>query len=446
MKVKNKGVCFFIFKIEILFLFILTCFILRIKSVSRSQKRVATTQVHTSVDISRNEVSGAPAITKTDTLRGNIMLKVKSYVILRFVSSVGFYQSIRDTAWIYALLKTKNKLSESKFFLCFFSVENHVSFLFTNYTVDISSFNNRRMEKRLTTASLRCRMGPSGGNKNGRRFPSWLIGTQQQTHTYSRPSFQTWSGKRIRHYCFLRAPPPLLHPDVWVCVSVWIRKTEQKAGYVYVKIYFDQCLLRNWCASSSINRTDTTKTSVCKYSPQTMWYTVICVYTCLKSWEQWAFIHTWGFDNSPSKADMSVQHILYLLLTHIWAEVSADPLSLMAWHVYRPWSSVVILSIWRLPSFAITIPKNGGVGSRLQKRLTRWRHNLWFLPDPSCRSCSSLYQVMVGGGTPRDGQLRVRDALTLTVQSVRLPSSTGGSRAEKKHTNTTGTWVWACRQ
>lgn len=39
----------------------LTCFIFRMKSVIKNQKRAATTQVQVRVGISRNELSGAPA-------------------------------------------------------------------------------------------------------------------------------------------------------------------------------------------------------------------------------------------------------------------------------------------------------------------------------------------------------------------------------------------------
>lgn len=41
-------------------------------------------------------------------------------------------------------------------------------------------------------------------------------------------------------------------------------------------------------------------------------------------------------------------------------------------------------------------------------------------PDPSDRARSSLYQVTVGGGIPREGQRRISELLTLTVQSVRF--------------------------
>lgn len=61
---------------------------------------------------------------------------------------------------------------------------------------------------------------------------------------------------------------------------------------------------------------------------------------------------------------------------------------------------------------------------------------LFFLPDPCVRACWSLYHVTVGGGTPWDGQWRVTELLMLTVQSVKLVSSTGGSRTEDTHTHT----------
>lgn len=55
-------ICFIIAENKFLLL-PLTCFSLRMKSVSKSQKRVATTQVQVSVGISREEASEAPAQT-----------------------------------------------------------------------------------------------------------------------------------------------------------------------------------------------------------------------------------------------------------------------------------------------------------------------------------------------------------------------------------------------
>ncbi|MEQ2161591.1 hypothetical protein GOODEAATRI_011014 [Goodea atripinnis] len=47
------------------------------------------------------------------------------------------------------------------------------------------------------------------------------------------------------------------------------------------------------------------------------------------------------------------------------AELSADPLSLVARHVYMPWSSTVILSIWRVASCADKTMPDKGSGKRL---------------------------------------------------------------------------------
>lgn len=92
----------------------------------------------------------------------------------------------------------------------------------------------------------------------------------------------------------------------------------------------------------------------------------------------------------------------------------------------------------------------------------RWEHKLldtriqfaplcffffFFLPDPWDRACSSLYHVMVGGGTPSEGQLRITELLTLTVQSVKLLSSTGGSKTERRNTHTMNSMsaeAWVC--
>lgn len=64
---------------------------------------------------------------------------------------------------------------------------------------------------------------------------------------------------------------------------------------------------------------------------------------------------------------------------------------------------------------------------------------LFFVPDPWDRARSSLYHVMVGVGTPSEGQLRITELLTLTVQSVKLLSSTGGAKTE-----THKTWITEC--
>lgn len=111
-------------------------------------------------------------------------------------------------------------------------------------------------------------------------------------------------------------------------------------------------------------------------------------------------------------------------LTHMWAELSAEPLSLEAWHVYSPWSSPVIRSMWRVPSSAdITMPegvrRGGGRQSPGLSYVMRLRGR-GVSPDPSDRARSSLYQVTVGGGIPREGQRRISELLTLTVQSVRF--------------------------
>lgn len=56
-----------------------------------------------------------------------------------------------------------------------------------------------------------------------------------------------------------------------------------------------------------------------------------------------------------------------------------------------------------------------------------------FIPDPCDRVCSSLYHVIVGGGMPSEGQLRITELLTLTMQSVRLLSSTGGAKTKRRN-------------
>lgn len=63
-------------------------------------------------------------------------------------------------------------------------------------------------------------------------------------------------------------------------------------------------------------------------------------------------------DTHQIKLIMNTFSLWRLPLTHIWAELSADPLSLVARHMYRPWSSPVIRSIWSVPSSAITIPED----------------------------------------------------------------------------------------
>lgn len=70
---------------------------------------------------------------------------------------------------------------------------------------------------------------------------------------------------------------------------------------------------------------------------------------------------------------------------------------------------------------------------------------LCVLPDPWDRARSSLYHVTVGGGMPSEAQLSLTELLALRVQSVRLLSSTGGSRTERKNTHTVNMcalYVW----
>lgn len=61
---------------------------------------------------------------------------------------------------------------------------------------------------------------------------------------------------------------------------------------------------------------------------------------------------------------------------------------------------------------------------------------LIFLPDPYDRARSSLYHVIVGGGMPLEGQRRISELLMLTVKSVKLWSSTGGSKTGRQSTHT----------
>lgn len=63
-------------------IFPLTCLSLRMKSESRNQKRVATTQVQVSMGISRNEASEAPARRHTRGRTQTIKLAVRHFNVL----------------------------------------------------------------------------------------------------------------------------------------------------------------------------------------------------------------------------------------------------------------------------------------------------------------------------------------------------------------------------
>lgn len=68
----------------------LTCFIFRMKSVIKNQKRAATTQVQVRVGISRNELSGAPAHINTPS--SLMLLKsqgIYSLLYIKILSSGG---------------------------------------------------------------------------------------------------------------------------------------------------------------------------------------------------------------------------------------------------------------------------------------------------------------------------------------------------------------------
>lgn len=106
----------------------------------------------------------------------------------------------------------------------------------------------------------------------------------------------------------------------------------------------------------------------------------------------------------------------YLLLTHMKAELSADPLSLVAWHVYKPWSSTVIRSMWRVPSSGdITMPEDDDTKFNTPDSSVYLHKYGNILPDPCDRARSSLYHAMLGRGTPSEGQRRVTELLTLTL-------------------------------
>lgn len=199
----------------------LTCFSFRIKSMSRSQKRVATTQVQVSVEISRNEASEAPAHTHQikyqHTLANCLILNKDSSYMQLWLSNIIISVRFKTNLTFFMTISIKASLCWSMFWFSsnppnggtVFSPTPHHPFS-SILLVNVYSFLLRRSVEEEMPSPLNVGWAPPEEIKTRDGFlPDW---SEHNNNTHiciliCGQWFLWWrTGRHVHHLCWGTVP------------------------------------------------------------------------------------------------------------------------------------------------------------------------------------------------------------------------------------------------